>query len=472
MNPTVQALKTFLMRPRTEAAEFTAASLFAGVGISDAGYEAAGFRFVVQAEKDDLRAELGRRNFPRSSWVKGDLRSTWPQVIERYVESARGGLDLLAVTPPCQGMSSSNPSRGKRKAGIAEAQEERNRLLLAAVPIVKVLKPRVVVAENVRQLLTLAVQGPNGPISILELLDKELHEYRRFSGVVQMADYGIPQDRRRSVVVLVRRTEPWVERLCAEGLAPWPAPTHGPGRRPWITLDEWFQAMEYEPLDAASAQSARSSTDPLHFVPHYDPKRYRLVADIPPRSGKNAYQNDTCPNCGFKPVPEKEVRCPGCDGLMWNRPLVIDPMTGRARLVKGFHSSYRRMAADSPAPTVTTNSSHLGSDFKIHPWENRVLSIRECADLQTTPRWFDWSWALESGRAYLIRQVVGEALPAYFTYLHGKLLARLLRGEEVAADELARVSAARSRGRTKGARQVKLSLETIEAGRRASSGEA
>jgi DNA (cytosine-5)-methyltransferase 1 len=109
---------------------------------------------------------------------------------------------------------------------------------------------------------------------------------------------------------------------------------------------------------------------------------------------------------------------------MFNRPIVQN--NGQVRLVKGFDSSYRRMPADRPASTVTTNSSHIGSDNKIHPWEHRVLSILECADLQTVPRCFDWSFALETKRNYLVRNLVGEAFPPYFTYLHGKVIRDLL----------------------------------------------
>ena len=84
------------------------------------------------------------------------------------------------------------------------------------------------------------------------------------------------------------------------------------------------------------------------------------------------------------------------------------------------------MRPERPAYTVTTNSSHIGSDFKIHPCENRVLGILECADLQTLPRFYDWTRAKENRTLYLIRNLIGEAFPTYFTYLHGQVLAELL----------------------------------------------
>ena len=95
------------------------------------------------------------------------------------------------------------------------------------------------------------------------------------------------------------------------------------------------------------------------------------------------------------------------------------------------------MRPNEPARTITTASSHVGSDYKIHPWENRVLSIRECADLQTVPRFYDWTWALETSHTYVARKVIGEALPPWFTYLQGKLLRRLLDGEKVPIEAFA-----------------------------------
>lgn len=88
------------------------------------------------------------------------------------------------------------------------------------------------------------------------------------------------------------------------------------------------------------------------------------------------------------------------------------------------------MKPERPAYTVTTNSSHVGSDFKIHPWENRILSILECADLQTVPGFYDWARAKDDRRLYLIRNLIGEAFPTCFTYLHGQVLANFLTGSD------------------------------------------
>ena len=191
----------------------------------------------------------------------------------------------------------------------------------------------------------------------------------------------------------------------------------------------------YEPLDSKSRHIAHGK-HPLHFVPHYKGDKYIRVRDIPKYSGRSAYENDICPSCGQTGVPLESVTCVDCGGLMSNRPYVRD---GEAfRLIRGFRSSYRRMLPDEPAPTITTATSHVGSDFKIHPWENRVLSILECSDLQTIPRFFDWSPALETGHKHEVRRAIGECFPPYFTYLHGSVLRQLLNGRMFPEQKLAR----------------------------------
>jgi len=163
-------------------------------------------------------------------------------------------------------------------------------------------------------------------------------------------------------------------------------------RRP-ITLRAALKRFGLPGLDAASAETAVYEELPLHCVPVWPDRRYAMVAAIPPRSGSSAWMNRECELCGEVEVDEDDAACPEC-----RRPL-LRPVTkarnGRYRLINGFRaSSYRRMRPHGPAATITTASGQLGSDLTIHPWENRVLSPLECADLQTIPRSFKWGDAL------------------------------------------------------------------------------
>jgi len=429
----------FVLRTRRPRASkgLTAVSLFSGGGLSDAGYLAAGYRLVVQAELEEKRAEIGRANFPSTTWVVGDLRKTADQIVKAYRAKCKRPLSLLVATPPCQGLSSSNPSRGKRASADARKNAKKNALLLRIIQIARELKPRVIVAENVRQILTHQVYSGGSKRTVVEVLKRELHQYVFWHTPVDMADYGVPQSRTRAVIVGIRKTEKCLVALSKASVAPIPAPTHSEGGRdnykPWVTVRQWCEARDYPPLDSSSEIKA-SSEDPLHNVPFYNGERYRLIADIPKHTGKSAYDNDACPHCCCKVAARDRAKCSRCSGVLFNRPIVRG--RGRPRLIKGFLSSYRRMRSDRPAATITTNSSHVGSDWKIHPYENRVLSARECADLQTVPRWYSWKTALDGRQKYLVRNLIGEALPPYFTFLHGRALASLLKTGRVRSKRL------------------------------------
>ena len=154
-------------------------------------------------------------------------------------------------------MSSSNPSRGKRQTTKSKALEEKNRLILEIIPLAKLLKPRVIVAENVRQVLTLDVEYDGNEGKIVDLLRSGLEEeYELFPGVVNVADYGIPQIRRRALVVAIHKDEPCIKRSFPEDRLPWPGLTHAEqptnGTQPWVSVREWFEEVDYEYLDAKS----------------------------------------------------------------------------------------------------------------------------------------------------------------------------------------------------------------------------
>ena len=427
--PLGNPIRDFVLRERPSAElPLTAISLFSGAGLSDLGYEMAGFRFVVQVEVDSKRAGIGAANFPNSTWLTRDVCGSANEVATAYYqETGSRRLDLLVATPPCQGMSSSNPSRGKRRSPRAQELEAKNRLMLEVIPVAQKLKPRIIVAENVRPVLTLDVKYKGTNRTVIGHINHHLADYEVFPGVVNVADYGIPQVRKRALVVAIRKDEPCLESMSSQEEIPLPNPTHSErptnGTLPWVSIRQWLQLMEYDHLDAKSEDTARGKHW-LHFVPSYGSDRYMQVSQIPPNSGRSAFENDECPSCGRQQVAADSILCPSCSAVMRNRPYV--ERNGQTALIKGFNSSYRRMRPERPAYTITTNSSHIGSDFKIHPWENRVLSILECADLQTLPRFYDWTLAKENRTLYLTRNLIGEAFPTYFTYLHGQVLARLL----------------------------------------------
>jgi DNA (cytosine-5)-methyltransferase 1 len=301
------------------------------------------------------------------------------------------------------------------------------------VPIAKVaraLKPKIIVVENVTAFLTRRVRDPESeePVSAAQLLVTRLdHDYAAFAVAVDLADFGVPQSRRRCFLVLVRRDVPSLKRLLSLGVTPFPRPTHGTIARPPVALRAALKRMGLPKLDARFEHLARDARRELHCVPVWRDRRYDMVAAIPADTGRSGWENDECATCGKVEVGTEDATCPNCD-----RPLlrpVVQQRDGTWRLIRGFRaSSYRRMYPDAPASTVTTASGHIGSDLTIHPTENRLLSPLECAELQTIPRCFEWGSSLQRFGHTFVRDMIGEAVPPRFTYLHGKVLRKLLSG--------------------------------------------
>lgn len=408
-----------------------AVSLFSNCGAGDVGYRKAGFRFEVMAELDPRRLEVCLLNHPDAIGVAGDLRETWPTVIKKY--RARAGTvrpALLCACPPCQGMSSARSGKGSHDDAEAGSKDERNLLVTVIANVALELMPALIVVENVPAFFTRKVHDPldKKPISAANYLISALAEdYIAFPMVTDLCDFGIPQSRNRAFLSFVRKDVTGLRDLLADGCAPFPKATHGitEGDEKPITILEALAKYDLPELDAEKEQSAQSIDHKgFHSVPVWDERTYAMVAAIPSGSGLGAWDNDVCSCCGPVKVLPESVLCPQCS-MPLLRPVVKED-TGNYRLVKGFKSSYRRMYANRPAATITTASGHIGSDYTIHPTQNRVLSPLECSLIQTFPQDFQWGDALKKYGHTNVREMIGEAVPPAFTELHGKVLQSVL----------------------------------------------
>lgn len=408
-----------------------AVSLFSNCGAGDIGYKKAGFDFRVMAELDPDRLAVALANHPTATGVPGDLRKTWRTAVNawRKLEGDRRP-DLLAACPPCQGMSSARSGLGKHSDFQAGGRDPRNLLVTVIEAVTKELKPRAIVVENVPAFLTRQVPHPatGGPISAALLLIRALEsDYEVSAMVADLADWGVPQTRKRAFLTLVRKDERAAD--TSDRAVPFPAVTHGSDTQiPQVTIREALRALDATPLDAGDPSLAADPENPMHFVPVWSDHRYRMVKAIPAHSGKGAWANDQCPSCRTRTDDPDAATCAAC-GTPLLRPIVED--SGGWRLIKGFRtSSYTRMRSDAPASTVTTASGHIGSDKTIHPWENRLLSPYECAYLQTLPADFVWGDALARWGHTRVRDMIGEAVPPQFTELHGRAIIATLDGND------------------------------------------
>lgn len=412
---------------------FRAVSLFSNCGAGDVGYRRAGFTFDVMAELEPRRLAVAIMNHPGAVGVAGDIRETWPDVVRRYRACAGDERPaLLAACPPCQGMSSANGKRGNMEDADQGTKDKRNLLVLPIAEVARRLQPRAIVVENVPVFLERKVRHPvsGEPVSAARLLASLLaSDYVVFPFTADLCEYGVPQRRKRAFLTFLRRDEPRLHVLAHEAIAPYPRPTHlvGSETTPPYTVRQALEGFDLPSLDARTKKKARSA-DSLHAVPVWADHRYPMVEAIPPNSGATAWENPACTSCG---APEPNLEAAECSlcGEPLPRP-VIEGEDGEWRLIRGFRSSsYKRMSPDEPAPTITTASGHVGSHTTIHPWENRLLSTRECALLQTFPLDFEWGSALKRWGHTNVRAMIGEAVPPRFTHQHGLAIRAVLEGD-------------------------------------------
>ena len=413
-------------------------SLFSGGGFGDIGIAyGCAIPLIACCELLPERTEILRRLFPSSSVHAGDIWDVGPDVI--HETRRRIGSDrrpwLLVMSPPCQGMS----SNGKGRIGVGVERgtrpevDPRNRLLLPALDIVDALQPEWVVIENVKHMRHTSIPNEHADReALLDLLRRRLDTYRVDARVLDAADYGVPQRRERLITICSRR------RVDALYHSP---PSHGVhAARPHVTLSEATRHLS--PLDAR--QCATDPSDSLHCVPKWTSAQYFCMMHTP--EGATAFDNAVCVECDTeqadaaavdcercgKPLPRPTVsktvwQCATCGAKVAQRrarcanghPRTADAVqTTERRLVRAFRTSYRRMPGNRPASTLTTNSGVISSDVKGHPFENRVLSVREVlivASLAGYPAFHPpWSAAeavIASLPHRLVRTVAGESIP-------------------------------------------------------------
>ena len=270
---------------------------------------------------------------------------------------------------------------------------------------------------------TLILDCGGNPIQIVDFVRRELGpSYVGCAEVVEFADFGVPQRRQRLITVFVRhnRLVDWFK--VSDTFMPprTHTPKGGKSSAPWVTVRSMIETLP--PLDAKSPESATSSI-PFHRVPLLDSMKYWWVENTPP--GHTAFDNQ-CTKCGFQQNQTHTARrdhsginrasretplfCEKCDAML-PRPSV--ERAGRRVLMRGYTSAYKRMAYDKPASALTRNLSYACSDNKLHPTQNRVLSLYEAFRLHTLDR-YDYEWARPDGRRVsdkTIREIVGESIP-------------------------------------------------------------
>lgn len=314
----------------------TVIDLFAGVGGLSLGFEMSGFDVLLANEYDKSIAEAYIVNHKNTKMIIGDITSL---DLKKIFGPYRGKIDVVVGGPPCQGFS----QKGKRKT----IHDERNFLFKYYVSVVELVKPKYFVMENVPNLLT-AEDG---------YFRKEIEElfnnmgYSLQHGVLNASDYGVPQNRRRAVIIgKLGGNAPDLPIPQKKVVTIWDAISdlaylesgEGADEQKYITPAE----SEYEKL-------LRKNSDVLfnHVATKHSPLALERMALIPPNAGREV-------------LPKEH-------------------------LTKSIYSgTWTRMRKDEISVTITTRFDTPSSGKFTHPFLNRAITVREAARIQSFPDTF------------------------------------------------------------------------------------
>jgi DNA (cytosine-5)-methyltransferase 1 len=334
---------------------FDMIDLFAGAGGMTHGFHRAGFRSVFAVEIDPAAAKTYQSNF--GCYV-------YPGPVEQVEEFPKA--DLIIGGPPCQGFS---PLGRDRDHHSRAALNELWREFLRAV---RQVRPKIFVVENVPEFLKSA-QFQTFLAEFDE--DRDLPRYRIESQVLNAADFGVPQRRRRGIVIGSRIGKPR-----------WPETTHGrdpKSNRPYATVRQAIGDLPLEPTG-----------ENLHFGRNPRPtsiERYRAVPE-----GGNRFD------------------------LARNRPdLLPDCWKNKA---SGTTDVFGRLWWDRPAFTIRTEFFKPEKGRYLHPEAHRPITHREAARLQTFPDDF----VFEGGKIEVARQI-GNAVPPLLAEAVARAVRNLLQ---------------------------------------------
>lgn len=408
-----------------------AISLFSCGGIGDLGLRHAGFDVLVANELLEERAEVFKFNYPNTQMITGDIWQKQQNILTQTKQALNGKpLDLVFATPPCQGMSKNG--RGKLlnaiRQGLKPEIDERNLLIMPTLAIFLASGAHTLVLENVPEMENTYIPNPSQDgemIGIIDFIKQSLgSEFSNSIRVVEFADYGVPQCRQRLISIFTKHEK--LKKYLQQTGSLFPDNTHSKNGKqllPWKTVRN---AIAHLPaLDASKTETAKHKFIPYHSVPLLDEEKYFWVSNTPKEKG--AFDNQCInPLCYFDKNPthgssvdEKGVNryntetplfCAKCGDLL-PRPWVKE--NGQYRLMKGYTSAYKRMSWDSPASTLTRNLSYACSDNKVHPEQNRVLSLYEAMILHTITD-YEFYWQRADGKRVsdkLIRELIGESIP-------------------------------------------------------------
>ena len=338
---------------------------FCGCGGASAGFRKAGMEIALGLDNNLDAGQTFQANFPEAEFIGADITQVPASAINSVVDAWSDYPLLFNVCAPCQPFS-------RRRRGAVSLGDHRLGLLIHVLPFVHRNRPEFIFMENVPGLRD-ADAGTGVFQDLLRAL--QAFEYWVDHRVVKSQDYGVPQRRARLVLLASRL-----------GSVTFPVPTHGAGSpcTKLSTVGEWIASLP------AILAGETHPYIPNHQSARLSPLNLRRISATPPGGG--------WPDLPPELVPRR----------YWLG-------------FSGFTDTYGRLRWDAPAPTLTTKCISYSNGRFGHPEQDRAISVREAACLQTLPENFVLTGNLASQA-----QQVGNAVPALLAQRIGERISEHL----------------------------------------------
>jgi DNA (cytosine-5)-methyltransferase 1 len=330
------------------------ADLFCGAGGLSLGLERAGFRIVLSVDHDTEAVETHRHLF---AGLTADWDLSTVESIERVAGLIReNGIDVLAGGPPCQPFSKAGRSmiRHRVRSGLRAPHDERRDLWQSFLEVVRLAEPRAVIMENVPDMAL------DREMFILRTMVQELERlgYGVEEKVIDTWRYGVPQFRQRLILVALKGNMTFH----------WPAES-GDNVTVWNAIGD-LSEVEGGWRPAGGADGWIDYDGPVTTF------QRRMRQGVRPKDASKVFDHIT------RPVREDDLRAfQLMDSDTRYSQLPEDVKRYRDDI---FDDKYKRLDEDDLSRTIT---AHIAKDgyWYIHPRQNRTLTIREAARLQTFP---------------------------------------------------------------------------------------
>jgi DNA (cytosine-5)-methyltransferase 1 len=357
----------------------TVIDLFCGAGGLSEGFRQAGYHVLAGNDCFPAAGETYAHTHREATFLDGAIQEYSAKDFLKAARLRPGELDVLVGGPPCQGFSVYNHQRGMH--------DERSSLYREYLRVVDGLQPNWIVLENVTG-MTSAGGG-----AAVEAIMRGLHSlgYQVRSEVLRAEEYGVPQERRRIVFIGNRLGLPIA----------FPRPTHGFGAHRFVTVSEAIS-------DLPVLRNGEDNGIQAYRCEPQSPFQNEL------RDRSNSVTNHGAAKLSKINLDRLRFIPPG--GSWRDIPVDLLP-EGMKRAKRSDHTKrYGRLSWKGLASTILTKCDpHWGAYF--HPEQDRTLTVREAARLQSFPDWFEF----KGSRTDQYVQV-GNAVPP----LLGRAIARTI----------------------------------------------